>query len=84
MASKLTCIFSPVSAVTLSTLPTNYLYQYWMGFSAAFNLKLKIVKLRTVNSKARPVLRTLPLLIKLAIVAGLCLITIKENMSKSE
>lgn len=37
-----------------------------------------------VNGKARPVLRALPLLIKFAMVAILCLVTIKENMNKSE
>lgn len=55
------------------------------GFSAAFHLQLKVVQKQvTGNRIARPVLRALPLLIRFAMVASLCLVTIKENMNKSE
>lgn len=54
------------------------------GFNAAFHLQLKVVEQQIVNRKAKPVLRALPLLISFAMVASLCLVTIKENMNKSE
>lgn len=54
------------------------------GFNAAFDLQLKVVEQQTVNRKARPVLRAIPLLIRFAVVGSLCLVTIKEKMNKSE
>lgn len=54
------------------------------GFTAAFDLQLKAVEHQTVNRKARPVLRALSLLIRFAMVASLCLVTLKKNMNKSE
>lgn len=54
------------------------------GFNAAFDIQLKAVEQQTVNRKARPVLRALLLLIRFAMVATLCLVTIKEKMNKSE
>lgn len=54
------------------------------GFNAALDLQLKVVEQQTAIRKARPVLRALPLLPRFAMLASLCLITIKDNMNMSE